>query len=171
MAIVKFVCPHCSYQLSLPSEFQGKHGECPSCNQKVKIDGLVVEDDRSATGPLAVTRGHVPPPVKSTPLSPPPLKNVGDINVTSGNGGVPPPNNVFCRNCGSSMLRSAAVCPSCGVPNGYGNRFCPHCKAQTHEAAVMCVACGRQLTEATVTGHEGAGPMGSPLLHEALRRL
>ena len=162
MAIVKFVCPHCSYQLSLPSEFQGKHGECPSCNQKVKIDGLVVGADRSVTGPLAVSPGHAPPPVNSTPLSPPPLTNVGDINATPENGGTPPPSNVFCRNCGSSMLRSAAVCPSCGVPKGYGNRFCPYCKAQTHEAAVMCVACGRQLTEASVTGHEGGRADGKP---------
>jgi len=162
MAILKFACPHCSHQLTLPVEFQGKQGECPSCQREVKINGLVVAEDRSVSGPLPVNAGQTPPPLNATPLSPPPIRNEGNVGALPKNVGARPRANEICRNCGSTMLPNAEACTSCGVPRGYGNRFCPYCKSQTHEAAVICVACGAQLNKAATTNGRGAETLGMP---------
>ena len=164
MAILKFACPHCSHQLTLPVEFQGKQGECPSCQREVKINGLVVAEERAVSGPLPVTPGPKPPPLNATPLSPPPLKKDDNVGPLPEINGARPPANEFCRNCGSGMLPNAVACPSCGVPRGYGNRFCPYCKAQTHEAAVICVACDARLDKATAPNGTGGKTPERPVV-------
>lgn len=145
MPVIKFACPHCSHQLTLPIEFQGKEGECPSCQRKVQVNGLVVGEERAVKGPLSAPTGQAPPPLNVTPISPPPPINEFKDRTVQGVPGAPPSNRLFCRNCGTVMSNNASTCRSCGVPAGYGNRFCPHCKAQTHESATKCGACGAEL--------------------------
>ena len=53
---------------------------------------------------------------------------------------------MFCRNCGSTILEHSAVCLSCGVKAGTGNKFCPYCGAEPDPNAVICVKCGVSLS-------------------------
>ena len=50
------------------------------------------------------------------------------------------------------MNAEQAVCTSCGVPTGKGNKFCPNCGKETAEAAVICVNCGVSLEEKKAAG-------------------
>lgn len=56
---------------------------------------------------------------------------------------------MFCRNCGTEMNAEQAVCTSCGVPTGKGNKFCPNCGKETSPEAVVCVGCGVSLANKT----------------------
>lgn len=49
---------------------------------------------------------------------------------------------MYCRNCGAVIEEHAAVCLSCGVQAGVGNKFCHQCGAQPDPLAVVCVKCG-----------------------------
>ena len=49
---------------------------------------------------------------------------------------------MFCKNCGAAMDPRAAVCLSCGVKAGYGNRYCSNCGATHDPNAVVCLKCG-----------------------------
>lgn len=60
---------------------------------------------------------------------------------------------MFCKNCGAEMNAEQAVCTSCGVPKGKGNKFCPNCGKETAEAAVICVNCGVSLEEKKAAGN------------------
>ena len=49
---------------------------------------------------------------------------------------------MFCKNCGAAMDPKAAVCLSCGVKAGSGNRYCSNCGATHDPNAVVCLKCG-----------------------------
>ena len=52
---------------------------------------------------------------------------------------------MYCRNCGATIEENAAVCLSCGVKAGDGNKYCPNCGAEPDPSAVVCVKCGTAL--------------------------
>ena len=60
---------------------------------------------------------------------------------------------MFCKNCGAEMNAEQAVCTSCGVPTGKGNKFCPNCGKETAAEAVVCVNCGVSLGNKATAGN------------------
>ena len=54
----------------------------------------------------------------------------------------PPPKQMFCTNCGSSVSEQAVACMSCGArPVGH-RKFCRHCAATLSPEQVICTKCG-----------------------------
>lgn len=58
---------------------------------------------------------------------------------------------MYCRNCGAKIEENTAVCLSCGVKAGDGNKYCPNCGAEPDPLAVICVKCGVSLEEQSNT--------------------
>ena len=52
---------------------------------------------------------------------------------------------MFCKNCGKPIDPNAAVCLSCGVTVGKGNKYCANCGAQPDPLASVCVKCGHSI--------------------------
>jgi len=67
---------------------------------------------------------------------------------------------MFCRNCGNGVDAQAAVCVSCGVAAGGGNKFCHHCGAAVDPAAAVCLKCG---VATAGTGQPGLGTRKSKM--------
>lgn len=51
---------------------------------------------------------------------------------------------MYCSQCGSQIPNNAAVCPSCGAPQGR-TKFCSNCGSAIALNAVACPNCGAQL--------------------------
>lgn len=49
---------------------------------------------------------------------------------------------MHCRNCGALQDDKAAVCISCGVGAGAGDKFCWNCGAASGPSAAICIKCG-----------------------------
>lgn len=67
----------------------------------------------------------------------------------AGDAGAAGDDTVHCRDCGTAMSRSAAVCPACGVPNaargdadGDDTVYCRDCGETMPRRAAVCPACG-----------------------------
>ena len=58
---------------------------------------------------------------------------------------------MYCRNCGAKIEENTAVCLSCGVKAGDGNKYCPNCGAEPDPLAVICVKCGVSLEQQSNT--------------------
>ncbi|MDZ4182919.1 MAG: TM2 domain-containing protein [Candidatus Cloacimonadaceae bacterium] len=52
---------------------------------------------------------------------------------------------MFCKNCGTEIAGSAAVCLSCGLPPLKANKFCQNCGKSVNESAEVCMGCGVKL--------------------------
>lgn len=70
-------------------------------------------------------------------------------------------NEVFCRNCGVSVLASIIKCENCKLPVKTGKNFCRLCGRDTSTAAGLCLQCSSK-TATEVIGkvfgaYEGAG--------------
>lgn len=51
---------------------------------------------------------------------------------------------MYCRQCGQQIPNNAAVCPSCGAPQG-GTKFCSNCGSRIAANAIACPNCGARL--------------------------
>ena len=51
---------------------------------------------------------------------------------------------MYCSQCGQQLPNNAAVCPSCGAPQG-NTKFCSHCGARIAANSVVCPHCGQQV--------------------------
>ena len=60
---------------------------------------------------------------------------------------------MYCRNCGREIADIAAVCVSCGVAVGQGERYCNNCGAETAPGAAVCTECGVALSQ-PITGEQ-----------------
>ena len=49
---------------------------------------------------------------------------------------------MYCKNCGKEMNDNQAICLSCGVKTGDGNKFCYNCGNPVDENADVCLNCG-----------------------------
>ena len=51
---------------------------------------------------------------------------------------------MYCSQCGQQMPNNAAVCPSCGAPQG-NTKFCSNCGTRIAANAIACPNCGARL--------------------------
>ena len=51
---------------------------------------------------------------------------------------------MYCRQCGQQIPNNAAVCPSCGAPQG-DTKFCSNCGSRIAANAIACPNCGARL--------------------------
>ena len=72
---------------------------------------------------------------------------------------------MYCKNCGSQIAgNNAAVCLTCGVEVGKGNKFCANCGAQPDPLASVCVVCGQSLKGGrTVSAGGGVNSFGDAI--------
>lgn len=49
---------------------------------------------------------------------------------------------MYCKNCGSEMNKNQAICLSCGVKQGKGDKFCSNCGSATEQNQSVCLKCG-----------------------------
>ena len=61
---------------------------------------------------------------------------------------------MFCKNCGTEINESAAVCLTCGFAKGTGDKFCANCGKELNPGAAICVACGAAVKGTAVAAEE-----------------
>lgn len=61
---------------------------------------------------------------------------------------------MFCKNCGTEINESAAVCLTCGFAKGTGDKFCANCGKELNPGAAICVACGAAVKGTAVVAEE-----------------
>ena len=49
---------------------------------------------------------------------------------------------MYCRNCGKTIDKEAAICVACGYKNGDGNNYCFHCGEKVDAGVAVCLSCG-----------------------------
>ncbi len=55
---------------------------------------------------------------------------------------------MYCKNCGTEMADSQAVCLNCGVKKGEGTSYCANCGREVAVNAEVCLNCGSAVKNA-----------------------
>ncbi len=55
---------------------------------------------------------------------------------------------MYCKNCGTEMTDSQAVCLNCGVKKNEGASYCANCGKEVAVNADVCLNCGASLKKA-----------------------